>query len=947
MEPPKNLSPNKIIDELESYLNEILNISEYNKSEIGYLLNFFDKISQKYISFNKDIDFTDKDNSDNSFPINLSVFYIQNQIILNSFCEIGKKIKDDIISGLESFSENLNNDYNKIITKINSIIRNLKEENKKVVTIKYDYYQANKVINDSKVKLNRNKYGGDKNDENQNENQKDKPNLYKKEIDIANKLFLHSKSEFKTQLNELENIEENKNNFIGKIIEKYILLFKDPITNLNNLDNFKNNYNNEEYLKNKCKFQNIINKDSSFLNNKWDIFTFQLSNNNEEIKLNKILNDNFDDEALTSLFLNIQEGEIMKIQNFDFGANDDFEILSVNETSKFIVIEDESEEINIKKLCLTLVDSKNKDVNLFNKILEIIDKNNDNRFYLHFLYCFINQKDYINLFKFNNYDNLLFFNTIIVDILSKLLFDDDLKSISYQILYTIILISEKTYFNNIFLCSLLSKNIIFQDLNKWMELIHYRIIYKINKRIKSYIDIKEFVEVNKTSKNKQYLIESLLSNYLIDYDNLSNNEKEKLNSKEGPNIIHSILKDFINHMCNFNVKDVKEIVMNICQIYNINKMEKINFYNIYLNTSSNTVRSKNDINYYSIPKTKRINNETTYEEIIIILRNISSFLEDKDLINILYLNKEISKKIKGTIYIEISKKDLKKKIEKWKEHLKIDTKKYKYNEIKQKIINNKIKTKYNSIIDLDVKRTSIKKKNEENKKKLSIILKACISCAEEVGYCQGMNFLMAYLLELIENEENSFYIMLGLLKSNFKIIFQNDLNKLTIFFYVLEKLIYLKIPEIYEHLKFYKIDTTLFSSPYFITLFTNIYPYLDAVNNLSLNKIFDYFIFKGWKNIFSSLLGVLYYNKDIILQKKDDELRAFLISGMIKSDIFKNENIFLFCRLSQQFTIPDTLYKKLNEEKELESKIDYINLDIPEETTLLLNNYYDNNNIKY
>ena len=93
--------------------------------------------------------------------------------------------------------------------------------------------------------------------------------------------------------------------------------------------------------------------------------------------------------------------------------------------------------------------------------------------------------------------------------------------------------------------------------------------------------------------------------------------------------------------------------------------------------------------------------------------------------------------------------------------------------------------------------------------------------------------------------------------------------------------------------------------------------------------------------MFYIIIKILFY------KKKDDELRAFLISGMIKSDIFKNENIFLFCRLSQQFTIPDTLYKKLNEEKELESKIDYINLDIPEETTLLLNNYYDNNNIKY
>ena len=954
---PNKLSPKEIIDGLENFLKNIKNINECNKSEIDYLLAFFDNISQKFLLFNRDFQHIDKENSDNNFNINLSDFYLQHVIILSSFSETGKKIKDNIIVSLKDFSDKLNNDYKNIILKINSIISNLKEQNTKVEKIKNDYYQENNIFNDTNIKLNKNNCNNI-NSENQSEKQ-DKFLLYKNEIDFANKLFLNSQKEFKNQLKEIENIEENKRKYITTIIDNYIDLFDYPISTLKSLKDSKNNNNQDEYLKKEFKFQYNNIKENSILNNKWDIFTFQLDN--KTLKLNKILNNNFDDEALTSLFINIQEGTLMKIEKFDFGANDDFEILSVNDISKFYILKDQSEESNIKELCKSLFDKKKINYDFFEHILQIFLKKNDNSFFLKFLYCFTNQQDNIILFKFNNYENLIYFNTILVTILSNLVFEN-LHSINYQILYTIILISERTYYNDIFLCAILSKNKIFEEKNKWIELINYRIIYKLNKRIKSYINKHEFLEVTKYIIDKPYIIHSILSEYMIDYESLSKDEKEVLNIKDGPHIIHSILKDFINHMCNFNIqlKDSEEVVINICNMYNLKK-EGNKFYTIYLCTSNYTLRSKYNSNNYNIVKTKGRNDidrkykksdlkylpiKRTNEEIIIILRNIYKFCEDKDLINILYLNKEISKKIKEIVYIERAKKNLKKKINNWKKHLKCNSlsNKFKYIEIKQKVINNKITTIYDRIIDLDAKRTSFKKNIEENKKKTSIILKACIFCANHLEYCQGMNFIIAYLLELTENEEESFYIMLGLLYSDFKIIFQNDLDRLTIFFYVLEKLIYLKIPEIYEHLKLYKIDTNFFSSSYFITLFTNIYPYFDTVNILALNKLFDYFIFKGWKNIFSSLLGFLYYNKDMILKNKDDDLMTYLISGMIKSDIFKNENIFLFCRLCEKFAIPDTLYSNLNKEKELELNIDFINLDIPEEQTVMFKNYYDNNN---
>ena len=220
---PNKLSPKEIIDGLENFLKNIKNINECNKSEIDYLLAFFDNISQKFLLFNRDFQHIDKENSDNNFNINLSDFYLQHVIILSSFSETGKKIKDNIILSLKDFSDKLNNDYKNIILKINSIISNLKEQNTKVEKIKNDYYQENNIFNDTNIKLNKINCNNI-NSENQSEKQ-DKFLLYKNEIDFANKLFLNSQKEFKNQLKEIENIEEKKKKYITTIIDNYIDLF--------------------------------------------------------------------------------------------------------------------------------------------------------------------------------------------------------------------------------------------------------------------------------------------------------------------------------------------------------------------------------------------------------------------------------------------------------------------------------------------------------------------------------------------------------------------------------------------------------------------------------------------------------------------------------------------------------------------------------------------------
>jgi hypothetical protein len=93
----KKLSANKIIEESEIYLSKIIDINENNNSEIEYLLEFFENISKKFLIFNQDNNFLEKENTNNNFSINLSDFYLQHQIILSSFYEISKNIKNIIL----------------------------------------------------------------------------------------------------------------------------------------------------------------------------------------------------------------------------------------------------------------------------------------------------------------------------------------------------------------------------------------------------------------------------------------------------------------------------------------------------------------------------------------------------------------------------------------------------------------------------------------------------------------------------------------------------------------------------------------------------------------------------------------------------------------------------------------------------------------------------------
>ena len=94
--------------------------------------------------------------------------------------------------------------------------------------------------------------------------------------------------------------------------------------------------------------------------------------------------------------------------------------------------------------------------------------------------------------------------------------------------------------------------------------------------------------------------------------------------------------------------------------------------------------------------------------------------------------------------------------------------------------------KNNEIIELDIVRTFFEDNIEDNQNKIKIILITLNYLFPNVSYCQGMNYIAAFLLQVFDyNEEKTFYYMAGIISNtDFGKLFDNDLRLLKIFFFV-------------------------------------------------------------------------------------------------------------------------------------------------------------------
>eukprot|EP00903_Cladosiphon_okamuranus_P015270 g14111.t1 len=166
--------------------------------------------------------------------------------------------------------------------------------------------------------------------------------------------------------------------------------------------------------------------------------------------------------------------------------------------------------------------------------------------------------------------------------------------------------------------------------------------------------------------------------------------------------------------------------------------------------------------------------------------------------------------------------------------------------------------------------------------KLRRVLRAFAVYNRRVSYCQGMNFVALALLEACGgDDENAFWILAGMCENlELEGLWCQGLERLDLCFFSLDKLLRRHCPTLRQHLSDEGVELSMFTSRWFVTLFTS----TDVFGRGTSRKILDMFMVEGWPLLFKMSLGVLLEMRPL-LEPADME-------GILKVTKFPRAHLF-------------------------------------------------------
>ena len=845
---------------------------------------------------------------------NLMGIYDSFQSLLINIDELSIKLKTDILEPLEQFKQNqikINRQYIDFISEISSKQKNYSKilEIAKINYYKEEYYsKEDSELNDLKEP----KYKDEKYSESQEILLKNKmrvkvyENIYNYELVRYNKNIEKLNQEYNSAIDKLKLSEKNR-----------IIFIKTSADNIKNyIEEYIKGINDFTYVVENYTSQNVCSKDEMYWNDELSKFKSRY--------YERIPNEKF-----------VSFNNYMETNNNETGENELFNY-EINLNDKMLAIADEKEQ---KKFIHDVIDSlvKEEDIPLENIaiLIELFGlKNNKNEFKKLFLDNIVDIKK--PSVKYSNLNNL----EILSNILSYIsLNEDSIFKGKFELNFKIIYSAERIYYQNkynnnkIYLSAILSKNKYFRTKQFWRNIIELKLAHKLCDYIERLRNLKLpeekkkglFGKIGKSSgKNLPEIYKASVLNKsrilpLIKYYKELEPSKIPLIDKMTTQEISTIIQEIIQNASNFNfsIETCIDLITKLTEEYKINK-ENMRYFLLYANICNNTIRKK----LSSDAKNININNLDKNKRILKILSLTLPFLEFSDYFNLLKLSKFFNKKLKKKICTQslipdnISK-NLRLKI--WEMFLHTSKIKQKYNYYQ--ILKNANEPKTKEIIILDINRTSFnltKFRNEsEAKLKLTNVLYAASIVNNGIKYCQGMNFLVEFLLEIYDEEE-TFYIFMSFFEStDYSVIFTKDLQKMKVFFYVFKRIMSLYEPELSNYLNSSGINYNFFLPPWFITLFTGSHQHhcKDEDDNTDLIiKILDNFIIYGWTSMMEFSCAVLHLYESYIMNMKYDEVMQFLINDILKSDFFGIKNKDNIIKACSFYKIKKKLVKNIEAE---------------------------------
>ena len=827
------------------------------------------------------------------------------------------RMQKDIIEPFNEFQNSQLKAYNDFLQKVIDI--NIKHKNYKNILdkAKINYYKeayyTKEDIESNDFKENI--FNGGKNSESLDILLKNKmrvkiyESIYNYEIFRYNKNIEFLNKEYNTSIEKIKESEKARINFIKISIDKYKGFWQKYIKNINDFLFIIENYIS----------QNICEKDEKF----WiSEFSRYKKNDNDRIPKEKFVSFNE--------YLEKNNNEERNNEN-DLFNYDKFK------ENKIINTMDEKEEKNYINEIID--DLRKEDEIALDKIAKLIElfenKKNDTKKL--FLDGIIDKKK--NSIKILNLKNIEHLSNVLSFISLK---EDSIFKGKFELNFKIIYIAERIYYQNkktnnkVYLSAILSKNKYFRTKQFWRNVIELKLAHKLNDHIERLRNITlpeekkkglfnklgEAIGMNNTNVYKFSLLSKSRILPLIKYYNEIEPTKIPFIDKMATQEMSTIIRESIQNSSNFNfpTETCLDLVAKLTTEYKISK-ENISFFVLYTNICSCTVRKR-------LPNDKKIStdifsslnkmNENTKK--IKIFTNTIPYLTNLDFNNLLLCSKLCNKKLRKKIFSHILRQEninSKIRLNIWGILLNMQDikKKYNYKEILKNANDEKIK----EVILLDVVRTnfSYKKKFEEAKIQLTNILYAASLVNNGIKYCQGMNFLVEFLITVFDEEE-AFYIFISLFENTeYSLIFTKDLQKMKIFFYVFKRIISLYEPELSIYLNSCGVDFNFFLPSWFITLFTGSHQHHNQENDDNSNimiRVLDNFITYGWKSIMEFSCVILHLYEPYIMNLKYDEMMHFLINDMLKSEFFGPKNQELIEKSLDFYKIKKKLVKNIEAE---------------------------------
>ncbi|KAL4450311.1 hypothetical protein ABPG74_009017 [Tetrahymena malaccensis] len=170
-------------------------------------------------------------------------------------------------------------------------------------------------------------------------------------------------------------------------------------------------------------------------------------------------------------------------------------------------------------------------------------------------------------------------------------------------------------------------------------------------------------------------------------------------------------------------------------------------------------------------------------------------------------------------------------------------------------------------INQDVQRTIFNQNKEEMSQKLRDILICYQRRNPVIGYCQGMNYIVCFLLDLQFSEEETFWILVQVLENILPIdFFPNFMLGLLCDLKIFNDLLKYYNNKIWKKFQEVQIDTSIILTHWLVCLFTN------SVKKQVLEVIWDHLFAKGSVALFKASLLFFDICQEEILQGKGIEI---------------------------------------------------------------------------